>query len=57
MAVVETLCPGTELFKYDLGCGVLEQDDFTMLQGKVEFTDNYMYCPHETHTGGWHLLM
>jgi hypothetical protein len=38
------LCPGTELFKYDLGCGVSEQDDLTLLQGKAEFTEWRLLC-------------
>jgi hypothetical protein len=54
MGVVGTLCPGTALFKYDLGCGASEQDDFTLLQGKAEFTEwRQFYVLSTQDTGGW----
>ena len=54
MGVVGTLCPGTALFKYDLGCGASEQDDFTLLQGKAEFTEwRQFYVLSTQDTGRW----
>ena len=54
MGVVGTLCPRTALFKYDLGCGASEQDDFTLLQGKAEFMEwRQFYVLSTQDTGRW----
>jgi len=53
--------PGVKSFIYDLTGGALEQDNFTLLQERWnlwrEVGEDFMYCPHKTHTGGQHLLM
>ena len=40
--------------QFDLGCGALEQDDFTLLQEKVEFMEwREFYILSMRDTGGW----